>query len=256
MNFNQIFKFLTAVKNAVPSSHYVLLSLFFFAGLEVIFLFHRFIPVLAITVLALLVLGIILIRSEEGGRFHPTQIILPTVGALGLIGFGLFLPADMTLQFYFLGCALLFFAILKYGAKQAYPTWNWVLSHVVLFLAMSTILGWRFHLYIPVMAVITSVFAVFFLMSLQSLQRLVPATAEAVLMALCAAFVITQTAWALQFLPLHFLVQAGVLTAIYYVLFHLATVSYERPLTKQDILEYSTVGCGALLLILTTAQWT
>lgn len=244
------------IRSFLPSSHYALLSFFFFAGLEVIFTFHRFIPFLVAAILLLLIIGIILIRAEEGGRFHPTQVILPTMAALGLIGLALFLPADFTVHIYSLLAACLFFLVLKYGAKQAYPTWNWIISHIVLFACLTTLLGWRFDLYIPLLVVIGFSFLIFFLISLQSLQRLTPSTSEAILLSLSTAFVLTEATWTLQFLPLSFLVQAGFLVALYYVLFHLATISYERPITRQDVVEYMAVGGSALFIILITARWT
>src|SRR5690349_24376956 len=122
---------------------------------------------------------------------------------------------------------------MKFGAKQAYPTWNWVISHIVLFVSVATVLGWRFNLYSSITVTVAIVFAIFCLISLQSLQRLTTSIWEATLLALAVAFVLTEATWTLQFLPLHFLVQAGFLVIIYYVLFHLATVSYERPLRRQ-----------------------
>lgn len=238
-----------------PSSHYALLAIFFLLGLEIIFAWHSFIPLLILAVLLILFIGIVLVRAEEGGRFHPTQVILPTLAAVGLTGFALFLPTTQYLHLYFLGCALVFFYVLKYGAKQAYPTWNWVISLAVLFVCLASLLGWRFHLYIPVLFVIASVFMIFFFISLQSFQRLVPTTSEALLLSLSAAFVLTELTWVLQFLPLYYLVQTGVLTAIYYVMFHLITATYEGGVKKRDIVEYMVIGGVALLMILATARW-
>lgn len=243
------------VLRVFPSSHYALLSLFFLAGLEIIFGLHRFLPVLIGAVLFILFMGIILVRAEEGGRFHPTQTILPALAAFGLTGFALFLPTVGFLHFYFIASAFIFFYVLKYGAKQAYPTWNWVISLGVLFVTVATILGWRFHLYIPVLFVIGMVFVTFFLISLQSLQRLSPSTSEALLLALSTAFVLTEVTWVLQFLPLYYLIQTGVLTAVYYVLFHLVFLSFEGGIKRRDVVEYMIIGAAALLMILASARW-
>src|SRR5690348_11591094 len=140
-------RLLAPVQRVLPTSHYALLSFFFFASMEVIFVFHRLIPLLALAFFAILVIGIILIRIEEGGRFHPTQMILPTLTILGLVGFALFLTFNLSLHIYFVLAALLFFSVMKFGAKQAYPTWNCVISHIVLFVSVATVLGWRFNLY-------------------------------------------------------------------------------------------------------------
>lgn len=243
------------VLGGVPSSHYVWLSLFFFGGLEVIFALHRWIPLLLGSVFFVLLLGIILVRAEEGGKFHSTQTILPALAAFGLTGFALFLPTVELLHLYFIASALIFFYVLRFGAKQAYPTWNWVISLIILFTNVATILGWRFHLYIPVILVVLLVFTIFFLISLQSLWRLTPSTSEALLLSLSTGFVLTEVAWVLQFLPLYYLIQTGVLVAVYYVLFHLVTVSYEEGVKRQDIVEYMIIGAAALALILASAQW-
>ena len=238
-----------------PSSHYAILSLFFLAGLEIIFSLHRFIPLLVGILLLILFIGIVLVRAEERGIFHPTQTILPSLAAFGLTGFALFLPTTQFIHFYFILSAVIFFTVLKYGAKQAYPTWNWMISLIVLFVCLATILGWRFHLYVPILFIISATFAVFFFISLQSLWRLAPTTSEALLLALCTAFVLTALTWVLQFLPLYYLVQTGVLVAFYYVLFHLVTAMFEGGLHRRDILEYSLVGTAALLFLLATARW-
>lgn len=243
------------VMGIFPSSHYALLSLFFFTGLEIIFALHRWIPVLLGALLLLLLIGIFLVRAEEKGRFHPTQTILPALAALGLTGFALFLPTVAFLHLYFIASAVMFFYVLRFGAKQAYPTWNWAISLIILFLNLAIILGWRFHLYIPIIFVIVLVFLIFFLISLQSLQRLTPSTSEAFLLSLSTALALTEVTWVLQFLPLYYLIQTAVLVAIYYVLFHLITVSYERRISRQDVVEYMVIGGAALLLVLASAQW-
>lgn len=248
-------RFFNRVVSLFPSSHYALLAAFFLAGLEVIFALHQFIILLVIGLLALLFLGIVLVRAEEGGKFHPTQTILPALAALGLTGFALFLPTTQYLHLYFVGSAVVFFYVLKYGAKQAYPTWNWVISLAVLFVCLASFLGWRFHLYIPIIFVVGSIFLTFFLISVQSLQRLVSSTSEALLLSLSAAFVLTELAWVLQFLPLYYLVQTGVLVAVYYVMFHLVTAAYEGGVKSRDVVEYIIIGSVALLMILATARW-
>jgi hypothetical protein len=247
--------FLQRFWNFFPSSHYALLAIFFLVGLEVIFAWHSFVPLLIATVLFILFIGIVLVRAEEGGRFHPTQTILPTLSALGLTGFALFLPTTQLLHVYFIGCALVFFYVLKYGAKQAYPTWNWIISLLVLFLSLASLLGWRFHLYIPILLVVAGVFVIFFLISLQSLQRLVPSLSETLLLSLAAAFVLSELTWVLQFLPLYYLVQTGVLTATYYVLFHLVAATFEGGVKRRDVVEYIVIGAVALFMILVTARW-
>jgi hypothetical protein len=243
------------LRRVFPSSHYVLLSLFFFVGLELIFAFHRLIITLPVILLFLVGIGIILIRTEERGRFHPTQAILPSVTAAGLTGFALFLPTEPWLHLYFVVCAFVLFFLLKHGAKQAYPTWNWVISLGVLFLNLATVLGWHFYMDTPLVVVLAAVLAILFLISLQSLQRVIPTLSETILVAVTIAFVLTEITWAIQFLPLHSLVQSGLLVALYYVIFHLTSLSYERRLTGRDIFEYVTVGSVALVFILVTAQW-
>ncbi|MEX1112484.1 MAG: hypothetical protein WEC84_03405 [Candidatus Andersenbacteria bacterium] len=252
---SRIGRLLTAMHYVIPSSHYALLALFFFAGLEVVLALHRWIFVVITVVLAITVLGVILIRTEEEGEFHPSQAILPTFAALGLTSFSLFVPATLWIHFYFIGSAIVFFFLLKHGAKQAYPTWNWMISLIILYVLLASILGWRFNLYVPVIFIlILSSFSIL-LLSFQSLLRYTRRQSEAWLIALSIAFVLTEVIWVLQFLPFHFFIQTGVVTALYYVIFQLAAMSYEKKLERKDILEYIAVGTVALLMLLFTARW-
>jgi hypothetical protein len=244
-----------SVLSLFPSSHYALVALLFFFGLELIYGFHRAIPVFVIGLFAVIVLGVVIVRAEEGQGFHPTQYILPIFAVAGLLGYSLFLTTNLWLHAFFVIAAVFLFLLLKHGARQAYPTWNWVLSHIVLFLTLAVIFGWRYHLYTPVLAVLAlSLLSIFFI-SLQSLQRVAPLFLDAVLLALAISFVLTQITWLLLFLPLHFIVQAGIILILYYILFHLISQAYEKGFKRRDVVEYLLVGACALFLILITAQW-
>lgn len=240
----------------LPSSHYVLLALMLYLGLELIVAFHRWIVVLAATLLLLLAYGIYLIRQEEPGDFHPLQAVLPVLTASGLAGFALFLPTTPVIRLYFALAALLFYWLLKHGARQAYPTWNWTLSTIVLFLNVAVITGIRFHLFIPAVVMLILVFAVVFLISLQALQRIASTLSQATLLAAAIGLVLTQLAWTMLWLPVHFLVQAGVVVIVYYILFHLIGLSFERPLQRRDYLEYAGLAITTLTLLLLSTTWT
>ncbi len=239
----------------IPSSHYALLALLFFVGLETIFAFERAVIVLTIILFGLLAIGIMLVRIEERGRFRTMQAVLPFMAVAGLTGFGLFLPHNELQHIYFISASLILFWLLKHGAKLAYPTWNWTLSTLVFFVDVAPILGLRFHLYIPIVAVLGAIFIIAFLISLQAIRRIAPLVSDAILISLSLAVGLTQIAWVLQFLPLHYVVQAGILVCFYYVFFHLISVSYERRLTRQDVTEYAVVVAMALTLILYNARW-
>lgn len=242
--------------HVVHPSHYLLLATVFFVGFELIFAFHQWAVLLAFVLLAVVAAGIILVRTEEQGKFHPMQTILPILATTGLTAFALFLPTVPIIHLYFLASAAILFFLLKHGARQAYPTWNWVISTLILFLNVAAVSGWRFHLYAPLLYALPLICAIVFLISLQALSRIIPSTAETTLLSAATGFVLTEVAWTLQFLPLHYLVQSGVIVALYYVCFHLISLSYERAITRKDVLEYSLVGLAALLLVLMTAQWT
>lgn len=241
----------------IPSSHYVLLALLFFTGLELMTAFQeQIIPFISILFL-LLAVGITLVRIEEKDRFRTTQAMLPILAAGGLTGFTLFLPINNWLHGYFILASLLLFWLLKHATKMAYPTWNWTLATIVLFLDTATILGLRFHLYdtIPLVVTLALVFLVSFLICFQAHRRVVPLITDTALIALAVSIALTEIAWAMQFLPLHYVVQAGVLVCFYYVSFHLISVSYERRLDRRDLVEFGIVGSAALALILSTARW-
>ncbi len=238
-----------------PSSHYALLSLFLFVGLELLFVIHRWLFLLFFIFLAILIIGIFLIRSEEGEQFHPTQTILPTLAAFGFAGLAIYLPITGFLHAYFILCAILFFFILKHGAKQAFPTWNMVISLAVLFAVIVPAIGWRFTLYTPVWVMLAILFPIITLMAFQSLLRYTRTNGEAGMIALSLGFVLTEIAWILQFLPLHFIVQAGFIVAIYHTIMQLAILTIERTMTRRAVIEYTIVGVGAILLLVVTAHW-
>ncbi len=242
-------------KAIFPSSHYALLSLFLFIGLELLFIVHRWLFLLLLILLAILIIGIFLIRSEEGEQFHITQTILPTLAAFGFVAFAVYLPLTAFIHVYFFLCAVAFFFIIKYGAKQAWPTWNAIISVAVLTTVIAPIIGWRFIFYTPVWAIILILFPAIALMAFQSLLRYIPTTAEAGLVSLIIAFVLSELTWILQFLPLHFVVQSGCIVTAYYGILQIITASYEGTLTRRFALEYGFVGTLAMLLLLLTAKW-
>jgi hypothetical protein len=244
------------IARVFPFSHYVLLALLFAVGLELIFALQQWVILVAIVVVAVVTAGVILVRYEERGRFCPTQIILPVLATIGLSGFAFLLPTSQILHLYIIAAGLMLFFLLKHGAKQAYPLWNWTLSMVVFFLNMAFVLGLRFHLYIPVLLVLGIIMLITALMSLQALRRTTPTITEIVMPVLAMAFVLTEVVWALQFLPSHYLVQAGIVTVLYYVIFNLVSLSYARKLAARDIMEYVSVGVVAVLIVLLSARWT
>src|SRR3989338_4958431 len=238
-----------------PSSHYAILALFLFIGLELLFVIHHWLFILLGILLVILVIGIVLIRSEEGDQFHPTQTILPTLAAFGFAAFAVYLPLTAFIHIYFVMCAVAFFFILKYGAKQAWPTWNAIISVAVLTTVIAPIIGWRFTFYSPVWIILLLVFPAIALMAFQSLLRFTDNTAEAGLISLIVAFVLSELTWLLQFLPLHFVVQSGCIVAAYYGIIQTTTAAYEGILNRKLAIEYGVVGSIATILLLLTASW-
>lgn len=246
---------LQSASHIIPSSHYALLSVFLFIGLELLFIVHRWLFVLLFILLAILSIGIILIRREEGEQFHPTQIILPTLAAFGFAAFAVYLPLTAFIHVYFILCSIAFFFILKYGAKQAWPTWNTIISVAVLSTVIAPIIGWRFTLYTPVWLILVLLFPAIGLMAFQTLVRYTPRTAESAMLALVVAFVLSEMTWVLQFLPLHFVVQTGCIVAAYYGAMHVLTSAYEGRLKRSSAIEYIVVSGIGILLLLITARW-
>ena len=244
-----------SIRSFFPSSHYVLLSLFYFIGMEVWFALNAWPVVLFFIILAVLVIGIILIRSEEGDRFHPTQAILPTLAAFGFTAFAIYLPQSFFLHFYFAACAVIFFFILKYGAKQAWPTWNSAISLVVLFACVAPVIGWRFYLYSPVGYMLAILFPIIALTAFQSLVRYAHSIYETLLLSLATGLVLTEMVWILQFLPLHFVVEAGFIVSLYYAILQIIIAAYERRLSKRLLIELALAGAIGAAILLTTARW-
>lgn len=236
-------------------SHYALLSLFFFSGLEVAFAIQRLVYVVLLALVAIVIAGVFVIRYEEYGRFSPYQAILPSLAVAGLSAFALFLPVVWWLHMYLLAAAICLYFVLKHGAKQAYPTWNTGVSLITLFVCAATILGARFHFYIPIPALIGTCFVIINLIAVQFLLRYTNTTAEAWLLATVISLVIAQVVWVLQFLPLHYLVQSGIVLTLYYVATQLTATAYEQKVTRKDVIEYLAFGGIAALALLLTARW-
>ncbi|HSX24725.1 MAG TPA: hypothetical protein VLG69_02040 [Candidatus Andersenbacteria bacterium] len=243
------------IRRLFPSSHYALLSLFYFIGMEVWFALSAWPVVLFFIILAVLIIGIVLIRSEEGDRFHPTQAILPTLASFGFTAFAIYLPQSIFLHVYFIGCASIFFFILKYGAKQAWPTWNTAISHVVLFVCLAAVIGWRFYFYSPVGYILAILFPIIVLMAFQSLVRYARSMVETLLLSLAIALVLIEIIWILQFLPLHFIVEAGFIVSLYYATVQIITAMYEGKLSRTLLIELSLAGTVGAIILLSTAHW-
>jgi hypothetical protein len=243
------------VTNFLPSSHYVLLAITFAVGLEMIFALQRWVILVAVLVVVAVIVGVVIVITEEKRKFVPTQTILPILATVGLSGFAFFLPTTPILHLYIMTAAVILFFLLKHGARQAYPIWNWGISLVVYFLNVAFVLGLRFYLYIPVVFLLFIVAVISFLMSLQALRRIATGINEVVLPSLAMGLVLTEITWTLQFLPSHHLIQGGILTTFYYVFFHLVSLSYAKKLTRRDIIEYVAIGTVALGVIIISARW-
>ncbi len=242
------------VKTLFPSSHYALLSLLFIVGLELIYALQRWVIFVSITVVAIVITGIILARLEEKRAFSLEYVILPIFAATGITGFASLLSTSPTLHIYIILAGLVLFFLLKHGTRQGYPVWNWIITLVIYFLNIAFIMGLRFHLYIPVLAVLAVVFAVTGLMNWQALRRVASDT-DIILPALAMAFVLAEIAWITQFLPSHYSVQTGILTTLYYVLFGLISTSFSRHLTRRDLFEYASISVAAFFIIVFSAKW-
>lgn len=246
---------LLALWRLFPASHYVLLSLLFVLGLELAFALQRWIWFVGSILLGLMIIGIVLVRLEEGGRFRISHAVLPFFTAVGLALFSVFLPTSGLIHFYIGAAGLLFFFSLNHAARQAYPIWNWAVTLVAFFLNIAAVFGFAFHLYFSTLGVLSAVFVVGAALVFQGLSRVVPDIPSLLLPTLGMALGLSQLAWVVQFLPVHYLVGAAILTLIYYIAFNLIVISYSRTLARADILEYVGLGVIATLIIIVTARW-
>lgn len=243
-------------KKYLPAlSHPLLLSLFFFAGLEIAFAFQRLVIWVMVTLVGVIIFGIAFLRYEEIGRFRPYQMILPGIAVIALTSFTLFLPVNAWLHIYMAAAAACLYLVLTHGARQAYPTWNLIISLIILLIALASILGSRFHLYIPIMLALTLAFAVTTLTVAQTMVRYRSSSPEAWLLSCVLGLTAAQTIWVLQFLPLHFMVQAGVVLSILYAGSGLAAAQAEHGLTRQVVLQHVGLSITAMAALLLTARW-
>lgn len=238
-----------------PSYHYVLLALLFFGGLELIFYIHRFIPLLTGLLTMVVVAGVVLLKAEEGQRFTATSLVLPALTVTGAVSFSLFLPVTALVHLFMAAMGLLFYCLLTWGARQAYPTWNWALAVIIFFLNAASVLGWRYYLYVPILFILSLSAVVAWLILWQSWQRLPTAPGQAVLLASGGALVLVELTWVLQFLPLHYLIQASILTIFYYLFFNLTRLYWRGQVRRVDLWEYGMVGVIALTIVLLLARW-
>lgn len=243
------------IEQHLPNYHYVLLALFFFGGLELIFFIHRFIPLLAALLAVIVVAGVALLKAEEGVRFRLAAAVLPALAVSGAVSFSLFLPVTALVHLFMALSALLLYFLLAWGAREAYPTWNWTLAFVLFFLNAASSLGWRYYLYAPILVLLVLIALVSGLTLWQGWRRLNVPKGQALAVAAGGALVLTEVAWVLQFLPLHYLIQASMLTAGYYLIFNLTRLSFKRQLYRSDLLEYGMVGVVALVIVLLLARW-
>ncbi len=202
-------------------SRYLLLALLFAVGLELIFALQRWVYVVAAAVVAVVAIGVVLIRLEEGGSFRIIHSILPLLACAGMSGFAFLLPTTAVLHAYIAGAGTFFFLLLKYGARPAYPLWNWLMSLAVYFFTVAFILGLRFHLDLPVLPLLLAVGTVTVLITGQALGRITRRPGDSLVPVLGITLALTEVTWILQWLPLHYLVQASVVSALYYVMFNL-----------------------------------
>lgn len=242
------------IRTHLPEWHWVLLSALFFAGLEVTFALQRAIFISLLTLFVLMTLGVFLLRREESEDFHFTQAILPILAALGLTAFALFLPASPLLHLYFLAASITLYFLLQFAARKAYPTWNWAVSAIVLFVDLATVLGWHFHLAQSLVLTLILSWLITFLLSWQALRRIPGGRTESFLLALCVGFAVAEIIWVIQFVPAHFFIQAGIALTVYYVLFTSLSRSFERTVARRDVIEYTLIGAGALSILLFSTQ--
>lgn len=236
-------------------SRYALLALLFAVGLELIFLLQRWVYVVSGAVVAVVAAGVVLLRLEEGGRFRLQHVVLPLLATAGMGGFAFLLPTTPTLHVYIGAAGVFFFLLLKYGARPAYPLWNWLMSLIVYLLTVSFVLGLRFHLDVPVVPVLMAVAGVTMLTAFQAMARVTSRPLDSLVPVLGITLALTEVAWVMQFLPVHYLVQASVIGALYYVMFSLMSVSYLAGVSRRDIIEYAGIGAVAIVMILMSARW-
>ncbi len=243
------------IEQYLPNYHYVVLSLFFFGGLELIFFIHRFILLLTAGLIMIVIAGVALLKAEEGLRWRVASFVLPALAVSGAVSFSLFLPVTALVHLFMALSALLLYFLLTWGAREAYPTWNWTLATVLFFLNVASSLGWRYYLYVPILVLLILIALVSWLTLWQGWRRLTAPTGQAMAVAAGGTLVLTEVAWVLQFLPLHYLIQASILTTGYYLIFNLTRISLQRQLQQRDFFEYGIVGVVALFIVLLLARW-
>ncbi|MCL5435977.1 MAG: hypothetical protein M1275_02760 [Patescibacteria group bacterium] len=77
-----------------------------------------------------------------------------------------------------------------------------------------------------------------------------------ILYCLLLAFVLTELAWAMLFLPVHFLPAAIVFSVVFYCLWMLSRFHLQKNLSREKIIFYTAFGAAVVIVTLIATAWT
>ena len=232
------------------------LTVIFFVGLEALTAVTSVYWPLFSAFMALLVVGTILTLREDVRTRGPHVLILPLAYVGSVFLFHLFVSRGLFQQLFIALATVGLFLLVARGIEWAFPTWNWFFTTGTFFLFTAGMYGLHFHLHFPLWAVVLSVGAVTFLLSLHVLGRASLSSPRRMFWSALLTLLMSELLGAFAFLPLSYLVVSGTVFVAFYVTLHLLQRYLYDHLTPRLVREYLLLGLVAVGLILSTARWT
>jgi len=182
-----------------------------------------------------------------------------------IVLFSFLLPKNLGLHFlYFLASLILFYylrllsiGVVKTNGQYRPPIISFAVfsSVLIVFFLFSFFYGLESYLNVSVfrlcLAMVMSLLLIFYLIIRWSNAD----WSSGALYLLIDCLVLTEIAWAIFFLPFHFILIGAVFAFCFYIVSGLSRLALADKLSSQALKFYLSIGLGGLLLILLTAQW-
>lgn len=202
-----------------------------------------------------LLLGTVVTLAEALRMRGAHVLILPLVYIGSVFLFHLFVSRGIFQQLFIVLATVGLFLLVARGVEWAFPRWNWFFTSGTFFLFVAGSAGLRFHLRFPLWAVVLMVGAVTFLLALHVLGRTTLTAGRRCFWSAFMTLMVLELLGAFALLPLSYLVVAGVLFVVFYVVLHLLQQHLYHHLTPRLVGEYLILGTIAVGLTLGTARW-
>jgi hypothetical protein len=175
------------------------------------------------------------------------------------------LPKGFILHLLYFLASLILFYFLRLLANGVVKTDGQYRSPIISFAVFSSVLavfflfsffyGLESYLNISVFSLCSAMVAVLLLVFYLIIKWSNVEWLPGALFLIIDSLVLTEIAWAIFFLPFHFVLVGAIFTFCFYIVSGLSRLALVDKLTRQSLKFYLSIGLGGLLLILLTAQW-